>query len=305
MGLVAAILWGSQYPIAKSAYGSIDPFTLTAVRYAVASLGFAAILVALEGRRALRYEGHARQVALLGAVGLIGGVLGPFVGLEYTTTQSAALVGALQPLMAAVILAARSGRPTDRRTAVTIGLALTGVALVITKGHPAAVVDGEIGWGVLLVAVGQLGWIAYTIGGAAFGQWSTVRFTALSVIPGTVALFGCLALATAAGWATPSARALAGEGWTLAYLAIGPGIGAVLLWNLGRARIGPGAIAVFQNAVPITAFAIVIAQGYRPNAAEVVGATVAIGALVWFARGDPGTSTTPPDDGRRTGRTTP
>jgi drug/metabolite transporter (DMT)-like permease len=287
MGLVAAVLWGSQYPIAKSAYGSIDPFTLTAVRYAIASVGFGLILATLEGTGALRYEGRFRRLALLGSVGLIGGVLGPFVGLAYTTTQSAALVGALQPLMAAVVIARRSGRPTDRRTGITIAVALIGVALVITKGHPAAIVDGEIGWGVVLVALGQLGWIAYTIGGAAFGDWSTIRFTALSIAPGTLAVFACLALATLAGWATPSATTLGGEGWTLAYLAIGPGIGAVLLWNLGRARIGPGAIAVFQNAVPVTAFAIVIGQGYRPNAAEIAGATLTIGALAWFTRSGP------------------
>jgi len=44
-------------------------------------------------------------------------------------------------------------------------------------------------------------------------------------------------------------------------------------------NIGQNAV-LFSNLIPVTTFAIEIARGYRPNAAELLGAALTIGALV-------------------------
>ena len=57
---------------------------------------------------------------------------------------------------------------------------------------------------------------------------------------------------------------------------------AVFAWNEGVRRIGPANAALFLNLVPVIAFAIAIAiQGYDPNAFELLGALITIGALVY------------------------
>jgi drug/metabolite transporter (DMT)-like permease len=54
----------------------------------------------------------------------------------------------------------------------------------------------------------------------------------------------------------------------------------VLTWNAAIKAIGPQNAVLFSNLIPVTTFAIEIARGYRPNAAELLGAALTIGALV-------------------------
>jgi drug/metabolite transporter (DMT)-like permease len=56
---------------------------------------------------------------------------------------------------------------------------------------------------------------------------------------------------------------------------------AVLAWNGGVRRIYAANGALFMNLVPVVAFTIAIAQGYRPGAVELLGALLTIGALVF------------------------
>ena len=55
---------------------------------------------------------------------------------------------------------------------------------------------------------------------------------------------------------------------------------AVLAWNAGVKRLGPNDGALFINLVPVVTFAIAIAQGYAPGAAEFAGAALTVAALV-------------------------
>ena len=63
-------------------------------------------------------------------------------------------------------------------------------------------------------------------------------------------------------------------------LAIPGAFVAVLTWNAAIASIGPQNAVLFSNLIPVTTFAIEIVRGYRPNAVELVGAALTIGALV-------------------------
>jgi len=59
-----------------------------------------------------------------------------------------------------------------------------------------------------------------------------------------------------------------------------PGVLAVFAWNAGVAALGAPNGVLFINLVPITAFAIGIAQGHRFGPSEIAGALLVIGALV-------------------------
>jgi drug/metabolite transporter (DMT)-like permease len=66
----------------------------------------------------------------------------------------------------------------------------------------------------------------------------------------------------------------------LVYLSLVGGVMAVLAWNAGIGILGPANGVLFINLLPITAFAIGVAQGHRFGASEIAGALMVIGALV-------------------------
>lgn len=278
---ITALIWGAQFVVGKSALGAVDAFHLTTIRYAVAALILVAVLAAVEGRTALRLEGRGLRLAALGTLGFAGFNLLAYVGLEHAEPQSAALIVALGPLLTAVVLWQRTGRRPSRITFGALGVALVGVALVISEGHPSSILTGAIGWGDLLVLGGVLSFVLYTLGASKYPTFSPLRFTALTAALGWPAIALATAAVTAAGLEPrPSLASIAGVWPQIAYITVLGAAVAVVTWNSAVGLIGPQNTALFGNLIPITTFAIEIARGYRPSAVEILGASMTVGALV-------------------------
>jgi drug/metabolite transporter (DMT)-like permease len=275
----APILWGTQFPVAKSLYASIDPYTLTAIRYGIAGVVYVAALAAVEGVAAVGFGGRFGRTVVQGGLAIPVGVGVVYVGLQHTSATIASLLLALQPLMTGVVVWLRKGAALPRSTLWAMLVALAGVLLVVSKGHPESLLHGAIGWGVGLIMLGQIGWILYTVDASRFPEWSTLRYTAMTGVTGTVLALVLLAAAQAAGWAHAGRHSFSDRPWLLAYAVVGPALVAGLAWNFGRARLGPQNLSLFLNLVPVTTFTIAIAQGYRPTIAEYAGALIVIAAL--------------------------
>ncbi len=101
--LVAAIAWGGLFPVAVVTLRSLDPFHMTAIRYGITALVFAALLLYAEGPRALRPEGRGWRAAMLGTSGFAGLGLFLFVGLQHSRPEHGAIIMATQPLIAALV----------------------------------------------------------------------------------------------------------------------------------------------------------------------------------------------------------
>src|SRR5262249_36515399 len=142
-----AVIWGGQFVVGKSALARVDAFPLTAMRYGIAGVLLIALLVAVEGRRALRLDGRGWRLFWLGSLGFGGFNLLAYTGLAHARPESAALVVALGPLVTAVVLWACDGIRPALSTGVAIVVALVGIALVVSKGDPSAIVNGSVGWG--------------------------------------------------------------------------------------------------------------------------------------------------------------
>ena len=278
---MTARAWGGQLVVGKSALGSVNAFPLSTVRYAVAASLWLLVLAAVEGRRSLRLDGRGRRLFWLGTLGFAGFNLLAYTGLAHARPQSASLIVALGPLLTALVLWRRTrARPTST-TLVLLGVALAGVALVISGGHPSSLVDGSVGWGDLLVLGGVLSFVLYSLGAAEFAGFSPLRYTALTAALGWLSLAAATAVALAAGLVpAPSGGDLWSVTPQIAYLTIPGAFVAVLTWNAAIGRLGPQNTVLFSNLIPVTTFAIEIARGYRPNAAELLGAGLTIGALV-------------------------
>lgn len=276
-----AVVWGGQFVVGKSALESVDAAPLSTIRYALAAALWLAVLAVLEGPRSLRLDGRGWRLFWLGSLGFAGFNLLAYTGLAHARPQSAALIVALGPLLTALVLWRRTRVRPSRETFAFLGVALVGVALVVSEGHPATIVEGAIGWGDGLVLAGVFSFVLYSLGAAEFAHLSPLRYTALTAGLGWLTMAAATAVLVGVGLAAwPSAAQLQDVTPQIAYLAIPGAVVAVLTWNAAIGAIGPQNAVLFSNLIPVTTFVIEIVRGYRPNGVEVAGAALTIAALV-------------------------
>ena len=279
--LVCILCWVPLFPLAKRALPVVDAFALGSIRYLIGSVLFVALLVAIEGRQALRYDGRFPQALALGLIGITGFNACVWYGLTFTRPEHAAIIMGIQtPLTALGVWATRGVRPAGFTLACT-AVAFGGVLLVVTRGDPAHAFEGGALLGDLLVFFGALSWVTYTLASARFSGWSPIRFTVLTCVPGAIGLLAVNAATVAAGIATiPSLHALGSIAWQIVYFSAGTVVLGVLGFNFSVKYLGPLNTMLMLNLVPVGVFAIEAALGRSYVAVEIVGASLVVGALV-------------------------
>lgn len=274
-----------MFSVAKRTLAHLDAFALGTVRYAIGVVLFVILLVVFEGWRALRYDGRLAAAALFGLIGITGFNLFVWIGLNYTRPEHASIILALQSPLTALALWLWKGHRPAAFTLACIAAALAGVVLVVTKGDPAgALADlgrGGALLGDVLVLLGGIAWIAYTVSASTFGGWSPLRFTVLTCIPGFVGLLAANALAIAVGAASlPSLESVAQVKWQIAYFSTCTVVLGVLAFNASARRLGPLNTMLMLNFVPVGVFGIEAALGRRFGVAELLGGATVVAALV-------------------------
>ena len=279
--VVTILCWVPLFPIAKRALPIVDAFAMGSIRYAIGGTLLVCLLVALEGRKALRYDGRLLPAVVLGVIGITGFNALVWYGLTFTRPEHAAIIMGIQtPLIALGVWVTRGVRPAGFTLACT-AIAFCGVLLVVTRGDPMHAFEGGALVGDLLVFLGALSWVTYTLASARFGGWSPIRFTVLTCLPGALGLVAVNAIAISAGIATvPTMQALGTIAWQILYFAVGTVVLGVLGFNFSVKYLGPLNTMLMLNLVPVGVFAIEAALGRSFAAAEIGGASLVIGALV-------------------------
>ena len=282
---LAVLCWMPLFSVAKRTLPYVDAYALGSLRYAIGVAVFVALLVAVEGWKALRYDGRLAGAALFGLIGITGFNLFVWIGLSFTLPEHASIILALQtPLIALGAWLTRGTRP-PRFTLGCVAVAIAGVLLVVTRGDLArALADIAAGGALLgdvLVLFGAIAWVIYTLSAARFPAWSPLRFTVLTCIPGAVGLVAGNVIAIAVGAAAvPSAGAIAGVAWQILYFSVGTVVLGVLAFNNANRRLGPLNTMLMMNLVPIGVFGIEAALGRSFTPVELAGALTVVGALV-------------------------
>ena len=278
---LTVLLWGAQLPVAKDAFASVDAFHVTAIRYALGTLALVALLAWLEGPAALSYYGRFRAVVLFGLLGMCASPMLVFFGISLSTPEHAVIIIALQPSMTALADWAVRGRRPSNFTLGCVAVAFAGVVTVVTRGDPRRLLgSGELA-GDLVVILGAACFVAYTMSVENFKGWSALRFTTLTIIPGSIGCVVVTALLVAAGKAAvPGVAALASVGWHLAYLTLGGIVVSMVCWNAGIQRIGAVNTMLLVNLMPVVTFSVRFAQGVRFEPVEIAGATLVISSLM-------------------------
>ena len=241
---------------------------------------FIAILWIVEGKRALRYGGRFLPAAVYGLIGFCGFNILMWWGLAYTRPEHASVIMALQTPMAAIAVWLTRGLRPAPFTVGCIAAAIGGVLLVVTKGDLAQVFAGGSLVGDLLVLLGAVSWVIYTMAGHHFPGWSPLRMTVLTCIPGTIGLVAINAMTIYAGYsAMPSMEQILSVKWQLAYFVVFTVVLGVLGFNNGVKYLGALNAMLMLNLIPIIVFSIEAWLGRSFAAIEIGGAALVIGAL--------------------------
>lgn len=244
---IATFTWATNIILGRYVRAEIGPLTLTAARYVVAAMIFAAILKKLPP--AERRPG--KDLLSLAAMAVTGVVLfAPilYFGLKFTTAVNGTLINGLGPLLTAVFAAWLIKEPFSGRQLAGALMALAGVVVLISGASLSFFNKANFNPGDLLIVLAAVLWALYSVAGRkAMKKRSPLSATALSMF------FGLPLLLAAAVWEMsllPVVRSLKLLLIVL-YLGIFPVALGFFSWNAGIKKLGPGGAMVFYNTLPL------------------------------------------------------
>ncbi len=186
---------------------------------------------------------------LLGATGILLYSMGFFFALHDLPASRASLIVALNPIVTLLGATVFLGERLTALRVLGIALAFSGAAVVLSKGDPAALVNGGLGLSELAMFGSVCAWAAYTlIGRTAMTTLSPVDAAAYATLWGTAFL---LIASVGFGAAFPTEPTGYDVFASLGFIGI-LGTALAFTWfNDGVKAVGPSRAAVFTNLVPV------------------------------------------------------
>lgn len=268
---LAAIFWGANFNLAQPVLAEMGPYVAGASRYLMAALIMLLITFSRGETVPLRY---IKTYALLGLVGVFGYNLFFFLGMQSTSAVSGALIMALNPLLTAVIaFFILKDRPSSRQL-LAFPVGIIGVAIVVLgAGAELRVATGDI-----YILIANLSWAFYNVLVRKLlpKDVSGIASTAGIMTAGAIALT-MVAVISGEAFVLPTMHA----GSALLVMTIAGGVLAYIFWNAGITKLGPSKAAIFLNLIPVTSIVIAAFAGMPPNLAQITGAVVVIGAVMF------------------------
>ena len=281
--VLAALLFGTTFPLVHDALEDVTPFGYLAFRFGIAVLVLAPFAVHL-----LRSGGDDRRLLL--RVGTVAGVLlfagyaFQTVGLQYTSPSTSAFITGLYVVLTPIVesLVRRRSPPL----AVCAGIVIATGGLFLLTGA-----DLHAGKGELLTlgcAAAFAVWIVYQ--GAYANRLHPVPFTSLQMA--VVALL-CVPAAGVQGLGRLSATAW----FAIVFTGVACSAVALSLQLYGQKRIAPSRAALILLCEPVFAGIAGYVNGERLGAVELVGAAVILAGIAVSELG-PGRGHAEADDER-------
>jgi len=279
--LVAAFGWGSQIPVLNELFGRWDPYFLAAARYVLAVPLLLAILVVLEPSGAVLRPLRDARIWLLGLA------LGAFVplytlGIAHADPNTAAIVGSTGPAVAAIVGWACFGLPFDRSMVPAIVLAMAG-GILATYRPNAAGGPFDLRGGELLILLASGCWAWYSLAAQRWlSQWSQLRISCITMVPGAAISVLVYLAAAAAGSAVLPPPAPTGplDVGFFAWMTVMAVIAGLLGWNYGVRQLGVVVASLFLNFVPAFTILITTLQGRPPTLMQLLGGALVLAGVL-------------------------
>ncbi|HEY2494404.1 MAG TPA: DMT family transporter [Paenibacillus sp.] len=283
--LIASMSWGAMFPVAHMALQHIDPFYFSFIRYLIVAIILSVLLFVKEGRSSFRLEGRGKTLLFFGTMAFTVYNMSVFLGQDLmgeSGTVAASIMEVLMPMISIMVLWITTKAAPKKYMLTSVAIALVGALLVITNGNlDFFMMAGQHLFPLLLIFMGVVGWVVYSMGGSQFKDWSILRYSTLTCLLGSAVSFVIVTLASAFGvLPVPTWHTIFSIKYEMAFMILLPGLVALLSWNLGLKLLSPLNGLLFINFVPITTFVIMAFQGYQISMYEFFGTLLIIFALI-------------------------
>jgi drug/metabolite transporter (DMT)-like permease len=274
-------MWGFSFVAARLVLSTLSPIILATVRFGIASLIFAPVIVVELYRGNSQKPRDLVELALLGFLSISIYFVLQYTGVDYAGAGiSALLVVGLIPILTGITSSLLLGEMYGAQQVSGTLLGLGGVALVVVPGLFVEKVDWYFYLGVLCLVLNAACWASYsTLSRRLMTSTSKPLLTA-----SYVTVFGTLLLipmSVTSDWS--AVRYLRAEQWLgIFYLAIGCSCAAYFLWNFSLSTMEAVKVTVWQYLEPLVAFIGEVAIfGTVPTATTIAGGVAIIaGALL-------------------------
>jgi drug/metabolite transporter (DMT)-like permease len=270
LSALAAIFWGTNFEATRIALVDLPPWSAAAGRVALA---VAATLLWLAATRGIAWPVLRRNLlafTVLGIVGVAGFTATLFLGMRTSSPVTAALIMGTSPLTTNLIDSGLQRRLPSPSAVLGMVVSLLGVALTVGAFSGTHLASGDV-----LILAGSLLWSLYTIGCRRWVISATpIETSAWTMLSGAVVL-GLVAFRLESPLAAFAHAPAVAWGATLWMAVVGSAL-ALIFWQVGIARRGPGATSVLFNLVPVSALVVAAGPGRTPRAVQVVGVAVAL-----------------------------
>lgn len=190
-------------------------------------------------------------LAFLGLTGVFMYNIFFFAGLKTVPAGRASLIIATNPVFIFLFSVLIFREPFSTAKLLGVFLSLAGAAIVISRGSPAGLLEGDLGLGELCIFCCVMSWVAYSlIGKSVMGSIAPLVAVAYACGMGALALFIPALLEGMAGGLTRYSL----SAWLgIVYLGFfGSALGFTWYYE-GIKAIGPSRAGIFINIVPVTA----------------------------------------------------
>ncbi|MDH3235686.1 MAG: DMT family transporter, partial [Alphaproteobacteria bacterium] len=246
--IATALIWSGNWVAGRWLQGTISPVTLTFWRLVIAAAVLApfTILPLWRERAVLRREWP--RLLVFAVIGLAGFNTLVYFGLRTTTAINGSLVNSASPIFVIVISWFGLGDRSTWRQGIGVAISLLGVAAILSRGDPEALLALRFGLGDLVILGAVFMWALYS---TLLRHWPS----ALKSFTFVAATIGLSIVVLIPAYLVE--RAYVGDfdlTWNvalgIAYMAVLASITGYACWNFGARAVGAGKASLFLHLIP-------------------------------------------------------
>ena len=276
-------IWGGTFVAGKIVVATLTPLMGSFARYVVACVALLVAAFVLEGGLPKLTRGQWAGTFVLGCLGVFAYNLFFMGALARLPASRAALIIALNPVVTIAISALVLKERLGLRRWTGVGIALLGVAIVVSRGDLTNFAGAGEGAGELLMFAAVVSWALYTIiGRKVLGGLTPLAATNYAALWGTLML-GLMA--------APHFDSLQISQFdlpmilSLLYLGVLGTALAFVWYYMSVKKLGASVTSVFNNLVPVFGVAIsVLVLGEPLLISMLVGGAVTIAGVMMVSR---------------------
>lgn len=249
--VLTMMFWGGTFVAGRILVQDVHPMTAASLRFVLASaMLLTAILIRDRSLPSLRWKQWGAMV-LLGLTGVFSYNVFFFTGLQTVEAGRASMIIAANPVVTTLLAIFFFGERVSLLRGLGMALSVFGAIVVISKGHPTLLFQGNVGGiGELCIVGSVLSWSVYTLVGKRMLQdLEPLIAVAYSCSIGAIIL---TVTAWYGGHLSEIKDLAVVDGLCLFYFAFfGTTIGFIWFYD-GVKKLGAGRAVMYVNLVPVS-----------------------------------------------------